>query len=210
MPLTSCNASTPLPSGARVSSPWGWRNRPSGRDLHTGVDLAADEGTPVYAVLPGRVVGAWRSGELSGYGQVIVLQHAPQLYTLYAHLSRRLVSPGDKVQAGQAIGEVGRTAGTRDDPGRVFDRSGAHLHFEFLERWPPSGRDEDRLQPGPILAQLGIIVPPSGPLQLSAEAPACQPQLPPAAPPPSEPSRRGGGIMAVLSALSLLSSLGSR
>lgn len=205
MPLTACNASAPLPAGARVSSPYGWRNLPTGRDLHTGVDLAAAEGTPVFAVLPGTVVGAFPSGELSGYGATVVLRHEPQLFTLYAHLSRMLVDDGDQVRAGQAIGEVGRTAGTRDEPGRMFQQSGAHLHFEFLERWPPGGLDENRLQPGPLFAQLGIIVPQAGPVQLAADASACQPDLPREA-----PSEGLSSALSLLSFASLLLSLTRR
>jgi murein DD-endopeptidase MepM/ murein hydrolase activator NlpD len=157
-------AALPIASPGRVTSPYGWRNRPSGRDLHTGVDLGAPQGTPVYAMLPARVRLAARSGELQGYGNSVVLEHTPQLFTLYAHLQGFSVMQGQHVDAGQQIGTVGRTAGTREQPDRVFDVSGAHLHLEFLDRWPPRGRDLDRLDPATVLGELGVIVPPSGPL----------------------------------------------
>jgi murein DD-endopeptidase MepM/ murein hydrolase activator NlpD len=152
-----------LPVDGRVTSPQGWRNRPSGEDLHTGVDIGAPEGSPVFAMFSGRVVVAAPSGELAGYGNVVVLEHGD--YSLYAHLSRLDVAQGELVQAGQQIGTVGRTAGTRENPAAVFSSSGAHLHLEFLDRWPPRGRDLDRLDVGKVLAAAGVMVPAQGPLQ---------------------------------------------
>lgn len=157
-------AALPIAPPGRVSSPYGWRNRPSGPDLHTGVDLGAPEGTAVFAMLPGVVKLAAPSGALQGYGNSVVLEHAPQLFTLYAHLQGYRVLQGQRVAAGEQLGTVGRTAGTREQPGKVFDVSGAHLHLEFLDRWPPRGRDLDRLDPAKVLGELGVIVPPQGPL----------------------------------------------
>ncbi len=54
------------------------------------------------------------------YGNVIIIRHANELYTLYAHLSNIFVKEGDKVSAGDMIGEVGDTGGA----------TGSHLHFE--------------------------------------------------------------------------------
>jgi len=54
------------------------------------------------------------------YGNVIVIRHADEMYTLYAHLSEILVQVGDQVQAGDEIGKVGQTGGA----------TGSHLHFE--------------------------------------------------------------------------------
>jgi murein DD-endopeptidase MepM/ murein hydrolase activator NlpD len=161
-----------LPVQGRVGSPFGWRwlNRRS--DYHAGMDLGAPEGTPVHAVLPGVVVAAAPSGELEGYGNVVVLQHSPQLFSLYAHLRAMTVAKGEHVLEGATIGDVGRTAGTRSDPSKTFAASGAHLHLEFLRAWPPAGRDLDRIDPAPVLASLGIIVPQQGPLMLASSAPA--------------------------------------
>jgi murein DD-endopeptidase MepM/ murein hydrolase activator NlpD len=111
----------------------------------------------------GRVVVAAASGELEGYGNVVVLEHGD--YSLYAHLARLDVAQGEIVHAGQQIGTVGRTAGTRANPAAVFSSSGAHLHLEFLDRWPPRGRDLDRLDVGQVLAAAGVMVPAQGPLQ---------------------------------------------
>jgi murein DD-endopeptidase MepM/ murein hydrolase activator NlpD len=157
-------AALPIAPVGTVTSGYGWRNRPSGPDLHTGIDLGAPLGTPVYAMLPGQVVVSAPNGELSGYGETVVVQHGPTLFALYAHLSRRAVVRGAVVAPGQELGAVGTTAGTRDDPAGHFKSSGPHLHLEFLTRWPPSGRDKDRLNVGQVLGGFGVIVPGQGPL----------------------------------------------
>lgn len=159
-------AALPLPAGL-VTSSYGVRELDGRPDLHTGVDIAAAEGTPVFAVLPGTVVTAAPSGQVSGYGNVVVLQHGPNVFTLYAHLSAMAVQLGQAVELGQQLGSVGRSAGTRSEPTRVFSQSGSHLHLEFLSKWPPTGKDLDRIDPGPVLAQLGIILPKHGPLTLA-------------------------------------------
>jgi murein DD-endopeptidase MepM/ murein hydrolase activator NlpD len=159
-----------LPVQGRIGSPFGWRTLNRKSDYHTGVDIGAPEGTPVHAILGGVVVAAARAGELSGYGNVVVLRHSAALFTLYAHLALLAVVVGQVVAEGQTIGTVGRTAGTREEPGKLFDESGAHLHLEFLSHWPPAGRDLDRMDPAPVLAELGIVVPASGPLRLASSS----------------------------------------
>jgi murein DD-endopeptidase MepM/ murein hydrolase activator NlpD len=173
----SC-AALPIAPPGRVTSPYGWRNRPSGPDLHTGVDLGAPEGTAVYAMLPGIVRVSAPSGELERYGNVVVLEHTPSLFSLSAHLLARNVVQGERVSQGQQIGTVGRTAGTRADPSASFASSGAHLHLEFLRRWPPAGRDLDRLNPATVLGELGVIVPASGPLMLACAVVPSSPSSP--------------------------------
>lgn len=85
---------------------------------HTGVDLSANEGTPVGAAGAGTVVfSGWNE---YGYGNTIVIAHGTT-FTLYGHLSSRSVSCGQDVSGGQTIGTVGNT-------GRS---SGPHLHFEI-------------------------------------------------------------------------------
>lgn len=90
---------------------------------HTGQDFPAPIGTPVYAVTSG-VVGGDSSASGWAGPNYITLHHANGGSTLYAHLSRRVVAPGQTVKPGQLIGYVG-------DLGRAF---GAHLHFEY---YPP-------------------------------------------------------------------------
>ena len=87
---------------------------------HTGVDLAARSGTPVFASGAGTVI--YSSFSSVGYGNAVVIAHGTT-FTLYGHLNDRLVSCGDRVGAGQQIGTVGNT-------GRS---SGPHLHFEIRD-----------------------------------------------------------------------------
>ncbi|MCB9455484.1 MAG: M23 family metallopeptidase [Anaerolineaceae bacterium] len=85
---------------------------------HTGVDLAAPTGTPVYAANSGVVIfNGWNSW---GYGTMVVLAHGPFL-TLYGHLSGTTVGCGQIVTVGQQIGMVGSSGNS----------SGPHLHFEI-------------------------------------------------------------------------------
>lgn len=188
-----------LPVSGRVSSPYGWRWLNGRDDLHTGVDIGAPEGTPVFALLAGLVVVAAPTGTLSGYGNVLVLQHAPALYSLYAHLSRLSVLEGQSVGTGAELGAVGRTAGTPAEPGKVFAQSNAHLHLELLSQWPPRGKDLDRLDPGAVLPALGIIVPSSGPLLQTAQCGGSSTEAAPArSRSSSSASGRGVAILALL------------
>ena len=97
----------------------------SGNDYfpgHPGIDLAATEGSPVYAADSGVVTmaaGGWNGG----YGNVIMIDHGNGYATLYAHLSVIYVSPCQSVGQGLAIGAAGNT-------GNSF---GAHLHFEVRQ-----------------------------------------------------------------------------
>ncbi|EPG65038.1 M23 family metallopeptidase [Leptospira wolffii] len=113
--------SDPLADEGRVSSKFGRRKDPFTKKdtFHGGVDLAAEEGTPVYASADGTVSFADHKG---GYGSLIVLKHILGYETKYGHLSKMLVAPGTKVKKGQLIGAVGMT-------GRA---TGFHLHFEVL------------------------------------------------------------------------------
>ena len=117
---------------------------------HKGTDIAAPEGSPVVAILPGIVAATYASGEATGYGNLIVIRHGPDAYSLYAHLRAVFVTPGQSVTAGQPIGTVGRTAGTQADP--EAQTSAAHLHLETLTAWPPASRYADRVDPEKVLA----------------------------------------------------------
>jgi murein DD-endopeptidase MepM/ murein hydrolase activator NlpD len=86
---------------------------------HEGIDIRAPKGTRVYAAEAGRVIHA--DATLEGYGKMIVIKHTGHLYTVYAHNSKLLVHPGDFVEKGQAIAEVGQS-GNATTP---------HLHFEI-------------------------------------------------------------------------------
>ena len=96
------------------------------RDPHHGVEFQNDFGTPVHAAGDGVVVFAdvdkavKFSPWTNFYGNVVVIRHAGEIFTLYAHLSTMLVQAGAEVKAGDMIGQVGQTGGA----------TGAHLHFE--------------------------------------------------------------------------------
>jgi murein DD-endopeptidase MepM/ murein hydrolase activator NlpD len=84
---------------------------------HYGIDIAAESGTEIQSVEYGVVHKSYYSNT---YGHVIFIQHPGDVETVYAHLSKRLVEEGDKVEKGKVIGLVGSTG--RSD--------GNHLHFE--------------------------------------------------------------------------------
>lgn len=102
----------------RISSPYGYRVHPVLHTvrMHTGIDYAAPEGTPIKAAADGVVVfKGWKGG----YGNTVMIQHANGVETLYGHMSAFSPSQG-KVSAGEIIGYVGTT-------GRS---TGPHLHYE--------------------------------------------------------------------------------
>ncbi|HHJ13308.1 MAG TPA: M23 family metallopeptidase [Gammaproteobacteria bacterium] len=106
------------PVQAPVSSRFGLRRFFNGqaRKPHSGLDLAAAEGTPVRAPLEGRVVD---TGAFFFNGNTVFIDHGQGLITMYCHLSRIDVKPGQWLERGQVIGAVGHT-------GRV---TAAHLHW---------------------------------------------------------------------------------
>jgi murein DD-endopeptidase MepM/ murein hydrolase activator NlpD len=85
---------------------------------HRGIDYAAPTGTPALSVGDGVVDFA---GTQNGYGNVVIVRHANNHSTLYAHLSQIQVQKGQKITQGQTIGAVGSTGWS----------TGSHLHFEF-------------------------------------------------------------------------------
>ncbi len=97
--------------------------------FHNGVDFAAVQGTPVYASADGFVDKVEMSKDKNGYGNMILLDHAPNNYkTRYAHLHEVFVQVGQVVVQGQQIGTVGST-------GHVISKTAqsdpSHLHFEL-------------------------------------------------------------------------------
>lgn len=112
----------PLQGGGNLRSRFGYRIHPifHTRRLHTGIDLAATTGTPIYASGDGVVE---RAQWVSGYGRYVELRHVNGYETAYGHMSRIAdgMAPGVHVQQGQIIGYVG-TSG---------QSTGPHLHFEI-------------------------------------------------------------------------------
>jgi len=105
---------------ARVTSGYGVRQDPFTKTpkKHKGIDFAGKIGTELSAVAPGRVISV---GERSGYGLTVEIDHGLGFSTLYAHLSKALVSRGDWVRPGSVVG-LGGSSGRS---------TGAHLHYEI-------------------------------------------------------------------------------
>jgi murein DD-endopeptidase MepM/ murein hydrolase activator NlpD len=101
------------PVSGPVTSPFGMR---WGR-MHEGIDIGVPYGTPIHAAASGRVI---YSGWMSGYGNLLAIDHGRGLSTAYGHQSRIVAGLGQTVTQGQVIGYVGCT-------GHCF---GPHLHFE--------------------------------------------------------------------------------
>jgi murein DD-endopeptidase MepM/ murein hydrolase activator NlpD len=104
----------------RLTSPFGIRQNPvTGRTrLHEGMDLAAPEGTEVYAAGDGTVT---ETGEDPVYGRYVIIKHGENWATLYGHLQKIDTALRSEVRSGTLIGRVGSTG----------QSTGPHLHFEM-------------------------------------------------------------------------------
>ncbi len=105
----------PVPKFYKVSSHFG----PRGRKHHDGIDIPAPKRTPIVAADSGVVM--YSDDGIRGYGNMIVIAHRDDIFTVYAHNRTNHVDKGDKVKKGDIIAEVGNT-------GRS---TGPHLHFEI-------------------------------------------------------------------------------
>ena len=127
-PSDDTTPSTDIPSSSgwvcpvpyyTLTSPFGMRIHPiSGKwKMHNGVDMAAAQGTPIYAAKSGKVtVTSFQAG---GAGYYVSINHGDGFSSVYMHMTHYIVSPGQYVTAGQVIGYVGSTGGS----------TGPHLHF---------------------------------------------------------------------------------
>jgi murein hydrolase activator len=109
----------PWPADGRLVSAFGPQVHPrfGTRTFRNGVDIQAAQGTEVAAVYAGHVV---YTGWFKGYGNLIILDHSNDYYTLYAHVADIHVKEGEDVRQGQRIGTVGDT-GSLDGPRLYFE-----------------------------------------------------------------------------------------
>ena len=110
------------PCSARyITSPFGRRTSPGGigSTNHKGVDIGASYGSSIYATKAGTVIVS--SYDAGGYGNYVQIDHGGGNYTLYGHMSKRLVSVGQTVSQGEVIGLCGSTGAS----------TGPHVHYEI-------------------------------------------------------------------------------
>ncbi len=103
------------PVKGRLSSLYGWRKG----DFHYGLDIAIPHGSTIQAAAAGTVL---ETGTKQGYGLTLVIEHANEWRTLYAHCSRLLVKEDEKVSRGQPVALIGATG----------NATGPHLHWEVI------------------------------------------------------------------------------
>jgi murein DD-endopeptidase MepM/ murein hydrolase activator NlpD len=107
------------PTSGFISSSFGGRRNPFSNlpDFHQGIDISGDHGTPVISTAQGRVKIA---GFYGSFGLTIQVEHENGMTTLFGHLSKVYVKPGEEVRRGQKIGLMGNTGMS----------TGPHLHYE--------------------------------------------------------------------------------
>ena len=116
-PIATSASGFAWPTSGRLASGFGKR----ARGHHDGIDISAPKGSAVIAAREGKVIF---SDRLSGYGNVLIVEHSGGFTTVYAHNQQNLVTKGAQVRRGDTIATVG-------DTGRTH---GSHLHFEVRKQ----------------------------------------------------------------------------
>ena len=113
------NISFIRPIEGRISSTFGWRN-PTTETVpkyHTGIDIAANEGTVIKSATDGKIIMASSQGDYGKHYQVQI----GEIIIIYAHCKKLYLGEGENIKQGQKIAEVGSTGNS----------TGPHLHFEI-------------------------------------------------------------------------------
>lgn len=173
---------------ATLTSAFGKRKHPITGEMgwHNGVDLAAQEGAPVYAPTGGIVT---KSEMTEGYGNLVVLRGAGDWQYRFGQLQELKVKEGDVVNPGDIVGLVGQTG----------QATGPHLHFEVWHREKP---DDPRAEEGLKLADYLLIMGSSGvkmPAAIASLAEEASP-VPASAPAPADPQKLNDEVQAVAEA----------
>jgi murein DD-endopeptidase MepM/ murein hydrolase activator NlpD len=108
------------PVSGQITRGFGW----DGPVWHPGIDIGSLRSLTVRAAAAGKVEAVGYEGGFEGYGQIVLIGVGHGFQTLYAHLAKVDVKPGEHVRAGELLGEAGCT-------GRCH---GTHLHFELREQ----------------------------------------------------------------------------
>ena len=121
----------PWPADGKIVAAFGAQVHPrfGTRTYRNGVDIEAAQGTEIGAVFPGHVI---YTGWFKGYGNLIILDHGNDYYTLYAHVADILVKEGDEVRQGHRIGTVGDTGSL----------TGPRLYFEVRYQGKPQDPEQ--------------------------------------------------------------------
>ena len=111
----------------RMASGYGYRIHPiyKVRKMHTGMDFSAPIGTPIYATGDGTISDDNGNDKVGGhgYGKYVVIDHGYGYKTLYGHMSKIDVRPGEKIKRGDLIGYIGNTGAS----------TAPHLHYEVIK-----------------------------------------------------------------------------
>lgn len=106
----------PIKDDFTLTSSYGWR---SSKKFHDGIDLTAKEDTKILATRAGKII--YSDSRIGGYGNMILIKHSGNMYSVYAHNKKNLIGKGIYVKQGEEIAVIGNT-------GRS---TGRHLHFEI-------------------------------------------------------------------------------
>jgi septal ring factor EnvC (AmiA/AmiB activator) len=129
--FASLRGRLPWPTEGRIVMSFGAQVHPrfGTRTFRNGVDIEAAEGKDVHAVYGGQVI---YTGWFKGYGNLIIVDHAHEYYTLYAHVADILVKEGEDERQGQRIGTVGDTGSLE----------GPRLYFEVRHQGRPQNPEQ--------------------------------------------------------------------
>lgn len=111
--------------------------------MHDGIDYTGPIGTEIDAVDNGTVFVSKKQNNGKGYGEYVIIKHNGY-YSLYAHLSKRVVRLGQNIKAGQLIGYMGSTG----------DSTGSHLHIGVCIDY--TKYDKQWQDPLPLLQNIGV------------------------------------------------------